>query len=455
MSVSFRPTRHIRRTAKPSRIALLVASAFLGLLTASTAWAQAPSEQERLFQQMLRNPKDVEVTFAYVKAATARGDYEAAIGALERILFYQPGLTRVKYELGSLYFRLGSYEMARRYFREALASPDIDLVTRDRIETSLPDAEKQLQQSRLSGFLATGLRYQSNASYAPTGGIVRLGGQDLALLPAATRKSDTNWFGLAGVSHDYDLNNQRGDLLETRFVGYVTEQQRLSSLNVGLFDVSFGQRMALAPDLFPGVTIKPYIVGGNTWLGGTSYLASGGAGISARIPFGERFSIGPEFEWRRADVNTGDVIPVSTLSSGDWSTAGISTTTQITQQVRLDARGFYQRADARSNFQSYDQFVGEAALAFSFAPPFGTVSRNWSVAPFARIVHTQFDAANPFIDPLVTRRDTEWVTGVMLDTPLTKTFGLTTVVQYDRTGSTLPNFRQDNLSVMFGPTARF
>ena len=108
----------------------------------------APSEQERLFQQMLRNPKDVEVTFAYVKAATARGDYEAAIGALERILFYQPGLTRVKYELGSLYFRLGSYEMARRYFREALASPDIDPVTRDRIETSLPDTEKQLQQSR-------------------------------------------------------------------------------------------------------------------------------------------------------------------------------------------------------------------------------------------------------------------------------------------------------------------
>src|ERR1700682_2541151 len=205
MSVSVRRTRHIRRTPKSSRIALLVASAFLGLLTANTAWAQAPSEQERLFQQMLRNPKDVEVTFAYVKAATARGDYEAAIGALERILFYQPGLTRVKYELGSLYFRLGSYEMARRYFREALASPDIDPVTRDRIETSLPDAEKQLQKRRLSGFLATGLRYQTNASYAPTGGIVRLGGQDLALLPAATRKSDTNWLRLAGRRYGYEL----------------------------------------------------------------------------------------------------------------------------------------------------------------------------------------------------------------------------------------------------------
>jgi hypothetical protein len=29
------------------------------------------------------------------------------------------------------------------------------------------------------------------------------------------------------------------------------------------------------------------------------------------------------------------------------------------------------------------------------------------------------------------------------------------VVQYDKVGSTLPNYRQDNFSVMFGPNARF
>jgi hypothetical protein len=435
---------------------LLAASALLVSLGTNPAHAQdATSEQDALFQQMMNNPQDIETTFAYVKVATARGDYEAAIGALERVLFYRPGLARIKYELGSLYFRLRSYEMARRYFKEALASPDLDPITRDRVETSLPDAEKQLEQSRLSGFVATGLRYQTNASFAPTSGTVRLGGQDLALLPSATRKADTNWFGLAGVSHDYDLDNQRGDTLETRFVGYVTEQQRFSNLNVGLFDLSFGPRMALAPDLLPGVTIKPYVVGGNTWLGGSSYLSTGGAGITAKIPFDERFSIGPEFEWRRAEVNSGDVVPVSTLSSGNWYTAGISSTTEIAQQIRLDTRGLYRRADSQVSFQSYNQWVVEAALSFAFAPPFDFVSRNWSIAPFARYIRTEFDAANPFIDPLITRSDTEWIAGVVVDTPLTKTFGLSTVVQYDKVGSTLPNYRQDNFSVMFGPNARF
>jgi hypothetical protein len=51
--------------------------------------------------------------------------------------------------------------MARRYFREALGCADLDPQTRDRIETALPDAEKQLQQSRLSGFVQGGVRHQT------------------------------------------------------------------------------------------------------------------------------------------------------------------------------------------------------------------------------------------------------------------------------------------------------
>lgn len=313
----------IVREKFPRSQAVLALCAIVLFGQLSDARAQDASTQDQLFQQMVRNPANHEITFAYVKVATERGDYEAAIGALERLLFYNPKLTRVKYELGALYFRLGSYEMAKRYFREALASPDIDAVTKERVETYLPDTEKQLQPSRFSGFVQTGIRSQSNASFAPGAGVLRLGGQDLALLPSARQKSDVNWFGLAGISHDYDLQNQRGDILETRAVGYLTEQDRLKDLNVGFVDVSFGPRLALAPELLPGVTIKPYVVGGNTWLGGSTYLSSYGAGVSLKVPVNERFSWGPEFEWRRADFNTRDAVPVSGFNSGDWYTGSL------------------------------------------------------------------------------------------------------------------------------------
>lgn len=417
------------------------------------ARAQDASVQDQLFQQMVRNPGNHEITFSYVKVATERGDYEAAIGALERLLFYNPKLTRVKYELGALYFRLGSYEMARRYFKEALASPDIDAITKERVETYLPDTEKQLQQSRFSGFAQTGIRSQSNASFAPGGGVLRLGGQDLALLPTARQKSDINWFGLVGLSHDYDLQNQRGDVLETRAVGYLTEQSRLKDLNVGYVDVSFGPRLALAPELLPGVTIKPYVVGGNTWIGGSSYFSTAGAGVGVKVPVNDRFTFGPDFEWRRADFRTID--PVAGFNSGDWYTTSLTASWNIAQQIKLDARGLYRRGDSAFVFQSFDQWAIEAALTLEFAPPFVWMSRNWSVAPFARWIDTRFDAPNPFIDPLVARSDHQWSVGALFNAPMTKNFGISAAVQYDKTNSSLPNYRLENFSVMFGPTARF
>lgn len=435
--------------------ALLVACTAILIAQGGAARAQSPAEQDQLFQQMVRNPGNHEVTFAYVKVATARGDYEAAIGALERLLFYNPRLTRVKYELGALYFRLGSYEMAKRYFKEALASPDIDAITKERVETYLPDTEKQLQPSRFSGFAQTGIRSQSNASFAPGGGVLRLGGQDLALLPTARQKSDVNWFGLVGLAHDYDLQNQRGDILETRAVGYLTEQSRLKDLNVGFIDASFGPRLALAPELLPGVTVKPFVVGGMTWLDGATYLSTVGAGVSLKAAVNDRFSFGPEFEWRRAEFRTGDVVPVSGFNTGDWFTTSLSGSWTIAQQIKLDARGLYRRGDSAFVFQSFDQWAVEAALTLEFAPPFDWMSRNWSIAPFARWIDTRFDAPNPFIDPLTTRSDGQWSVGALFNAPVTKTFGVSAAIQYDKTNSSLPNYRLENFSVMFGPTARF
>lgn len=451
--------RQARETGRSAPIlsslaAVLLSAAFILPLPAHAQTADG-SEQDRLFQATLANPRDLETTFAYARVAAANGDNEAAIGALERVVFYHPNLARVKYELGALYFRLGSYEMARRYFREALACPDLDPQTKARIEASLPDADNQLQRSRFSAFLQTGARYQSNASFAPTSGIVRFGGQDLALLPSATRKSDTNWFGLAGVSHDYDLDNERGDTLETRFVGYATEQARYSELNVALFDLSFGPRLALAPDLLPGATIKPYVVGGNTWVGGSSYFGSYGAGITASLPVGQRLTISPEFEWRRADFRDNTLAPLSSFNSGNWYTAGVAGAANLNANLKFEARGAFRHGDSQLVFSSFDQWMGEAALTWSFAPPFESITRNWSVSPFVRLIQTDFKAPNPAIDPLVAEHDTEWIAGVRFDTPVTRTFGLSTAIQYDHTNSNLPNYRQNNFSVIFGPTARF
>ena len=55
------------------------------------------------------------------KSATMK----AAVSTLERMLIYAPNTPRLQLELGMLYYKLGSYEVARSYFAQALANPSV------------------------------------------------------------------------------------------------------------------------------------------------------------------------------------------------------------------------------------------------------------------------------------------------------------------------------------------
>ncbi|MBV9432936.1 MAG: tetratricopeptide repeat protein [Hyphomicrobiales bacterium] len=434
---------------------MLVCTLALWLAGGVEARAQdGAAEQQRLYEQMLRQPTNAEATYAYVRLATQRGDYEAAIGALERLLFYDRNLFLVKYELGTLYFRLGSYELARRYFLEASAAPDVDAASKARIEADLAMTEKQSQPSRFSGFAQTGLRYQTNASFTPSSNTVRFNGLDFGLPPTNGGKGDANWFGLVGLSHDYDLQDQNGTVIESRFIGYLTEQFRLHNLDVGLFDASVGPRFSFLSQFLPGATIKPYVVGGTAWVDGARYLSSGGAGLSFGIPAPWGTTLEPSFEWRRANYVTGNPT-LAEFNSGNWYTLSLASAFPINESLKLDARGYFRRGEAAMNFQAFDQWVLEAALSYEFASPIPAVTQNWTISPFARVIRTTFDAPNPSIDPFVSNTSNEWVAGASIETAITESFGITTTIQYDRTYSTLPNYRQNNLSILSGPTARF
>src|SRR5262249_7139380 len=88
-------------------------------------------QKDALFQQMLSDPGNLDVTLAYADVSTRLGDYEAAVSALERMLLFNPDLPRVQLELGALYYRMGSYDLARSYFeRAAAANPPPEVRTR-------------------------------------------------------------------------------------------------------------------------------------------------------------------------------------------------------------------------------------------------------------------------------------------------------------------------------------
>jgi hypothetical protein len=274
-------------------------------------------------------------------------------------------------------------------------------------------------------------------------------------LPVGRRQQDWNVFGILGLAHDYDFQNQRGDIFETRFTGYATHQFKLNDLDVALFDISAGPRLVIAPDVLPGWSIKPYAVGGNAWVGGRSYVGSVGAGVTMTVPVFNRLAFVPGFEWRNAGVSTGDIIPVTGFGSGNWYSPTLGIIADITSMIRFEGSGLYREGRSAAAFQSFRQWEAQAALTFEFAPPFAFISRNWSVSPFARYIRTDFNGPNPAIDPFITEVDRQWVYGAMFNTPLWRDVAISTTVQFDRTNSTLPNYSQHNFSVMTGPSVRF
>ena len=438
--------------------AVFVACAAVVLLCFARPVLAAPtatrSEQQGLLVQIMAHPRDYQAVYAYVKVSEQLGDYEAAIGALERLLFYNQDMPRVKYELGTLYFRLQSFSVARRYFREALASPSIDATTRSRIDAYLPEVDKQLQPARTWIFLNGGVRYQSNASATPNGNQVMSGGVLQPLDLSQPHGSDVNSFEMVRFANDFGFGDQRQNTLETRLSGYLTQQRRLSELNVASVSGSIGPRILLEKIGQNSLTIKPYLTGALTSVGGAAPSANAGAGLALSAPLGNDVVVTPFAEWQSAWYGNGSNAN-ATLGNADVINTGLSAAIHFSDAFQVNVKSGYHRGKAGSVYQSYDGYSAEIAFAMRFDPPTRKMPNKWTLGPYARVSSTSFDAPNPGIDPSHARSDTNWEAGVILDAPMTAHFGLNAAVSYARTSSNIPNYTYDNWSAIIGTTAHF
>ena len=249
-----------------------------------------------LFKRLLLKPDDLDAGFQYAQLETELGDYEAAIGALERMLYYNPNLPRVKLQLGVLYFHLHSYEMARNYFNSVLNAPDTPADVRTEVQTYIAAVDKAVAINQLSIYGQFGLAYQTNANAGPNSPNVLALGQNALLSPQFQKTPDWNAFGLVTAHDFYDFNDQRGDGWESDLIAYYSQQFRVTRLDLGLVELRTGPRFGIGD--YGGPSIHPYAIGNVLTLGGANYLNTAGAGVSLNWPVNETLTITPGFEFR-------------------------------------------------------------------------------------------------------------------------------------------------------------
>ncbi len=408
---------------------------------------------DRLFAQILKKPSDLETNLRFAEIAIALKDYEAAIGAFERLLFYNPGNGDVQLQLGRLYLELQSPQMARHYFVAATEAPQASASVRQQAAAFIAQIDG-VTAKPWSVYASVGGRYQTNANAGPNQQVIRAFGQSQIAPQTTTKTPDWNVFALTSVYYGWRFSD-RGDAMEVNAAAYYAAQARISRLDLGLIDLQLGPRFMLPSETISNLSVKPYAIASYTSLGGDTYYMGPGAGFTVRHDLAGVATVEHFAEYRRRTYENSADYPLAREQTGNvWSYAAQAYGT-ISGGLKWLGRVTFSHADARTAWNSYNQIAVDLALPYEFAGPFALAPGQWIVSPNVGVSQTGYDGPDPSVDPGTTRSDTEWRVGVRFDIPIFHSVGFMTQIAYTVIDSNIVNYDSRNFSVSFGSTVRF
>lgn len=426
---------------------LVVLAVALPHLT-GTVGAQAPdpavSPVGASFEAMLADPGNLDLMFAHAAEALAANDIEGAISTLERMLIFNPDLSRVKLELGAAYYRLGAYDVARTYFEAVMAANPPESVQAT-VAPFLAEIDRRTARSGFSGFVSLGAVYSTNANLGPQDREVRVnapGFNGVGLLDPSATASDS--FGTrfsAGITHRLDLERPNEDawITSASYSGLRFASESLGEFDI--VDVATGPRLSIDDRQF-GSTVRPLVFGGFVRSNNQPLYVHGGAGAELVSPLDESLTaFGTAIaSWR--DYNDEDsfdgfyaqlsgalgyAVDRDTVLRGGLFVETDRTREEYTSNVSLGLRA------------SMDHTVRAAAFSFLAAPPIvslaGQISSRW------------FDDPDPMVDPGVTRRDLDLRVGTRLVAPVSSRVGIALDAAYFERFSNIVNYDLENFEV--------
>jgi hypothetical protein len=438
-------------------IAEVAGAAVLVVAFTATVYAQSGSDflnnVDPLFSGVLTHPSNLDNTIAYGASAAARGDIESAISTYEQLRFYNPKLGATRYQLGVLYYQLGSYAEARGYLQSALQMPDVTPELRQNIEDLLEIVDKKLQPDQFYGYAQTGLRYQTNASLGAGSQTVLASGGTIN--SSFVARPDWNWFGTVGVNYVHDFETQTGETFEASVIGYDAQQFTLHQFDIGLVELRAGPRFAFTPGDINGMTVKPYVIVTGATLADAPYMGGAGGGLTLHAKAGN-ISLDPYVEVVQQSFRNLTLYPLASGLSGTLSTVGLQASAPVAGGLSWQTRLAYAHDEAQFAFDTYDSFAADVWLPWSVSlpTPWAGTAR-WTFIPTAGVTTWNYGAPDPFVAPFTIAHTTEWRAGLGVEVPIWGKLVLGTLLQYRDAVSNVAAFSYRDLAISAGPMLRF
>ncbi len=416
--------------------------------------AQIQSVRRALFQRMMADPANLDIAFEYATLSAQAGDLEGAISTLERMLVFAPGLARLQFEIGILYYRLGSYQTAASYLEAAAAAPDTPTEMRAAVSTYLTAIERRASPSGFEGSVFFGARYQSNANAAPASRLVTLNGTDFLLGEEASKSADVNAFASASLRYSRDLERQ-GDRFEMGLNAYGAAYAELDELNTAIAELTAGPVYNLARFHLRDAEFGVYGILGGVLLGSEPYLGSAGVGASLSKGLGPSTRAVARGEYRRERFEDTQDQPTASLHTGDRFRGSLAVHRRVTQHIGafVRLRGDIRNADV--DYLSLYEAGAAIGAIVDFRSPIAAQDSIWSVLLQGGYVHRSFDAPDPVIDPYQAARDNEVFVEATLSIPLSELWSMHATGGYRDNDSNYDTRSFENFSATLGLMRRF
>ena len=465
------------KSGAASLIARLATVALLLLLAAfgASQGAAAPDAQghaalearkAQLFREMLANPANLDVTFAYADVSARLGDYEAAVSALERMLLFNPKLPRVDVELGALYFRMGSYAVAESYFDKALAQHPPPAV-RERIADYLAKIKSALSRHHVTGYFLFGTQYQSDANVAPGNSTV-LGSFFGLSVPFSLPKQfvkapDNNFFINGSVIYDYDLETQNRDTLEVTGVSFMNHYFIFDRLDLDYGEVTAGPRFNF-PQLggVSGASFKPYLILNEVGLGENQYFWTYGGGLEYDEIVWHDLALRTVVEARQKHFANAPDRPLSSGLSGHDVIVSLSAVKPITANSALTAQFDFLNQDTALPFFSNNTYGVSGSYHIRYRTPRAILPNFLETTFYLGRSWALYAAPDPccstsgtFLFSPSDRFDRRWRFGITQSLIISPRIALVLQVERDIVSSNLSLYGYTSDSVLFGPQIRF
>jgi tetratricopeptide (TPR) repeat protein len=439
--------RKVGKRAAGSRL-LALAGALVAVLAAMPGVLAAPAggevQRQALLQQMLADPGNVEVALQYARLSAAAGDLEGAVSTLERLRIFAPGVARLDFELGVLYYRLGAYQLAATYFTDARDARDATPRIKAQATAYIAQAERQTAADRTFATVVFGARYQSNANGGAGSPFVDLNGVPFQLNPAAMADPDANGFAAANLHVSHDLASQ-GDRFDADLGLYGSLYGKHNELNTLAGELKAGPVFNLERFSIAHSTLGLYGIMGGVALRGDPYFYTAGIGGVLTTQLDPATIAKGRLEYRYEQFFNSALRPSVAGMTGARLRATGEIRHQLDAGTALYASLYGERKNAIFGTNADWEAGAVVGTVLSFSGPFANANGPWSLDLSLGVAQRQFDVNDPVVSPAA-RHDTEAFVQGALTVPVAESWSAIATVGYRRQVSNYGLYTFDNAS---------